>query len=124
MAEIRGLTPADALATTTLIRVTEDDWETWMEAAGAAGVRPARQLRFPDYSMAIAAAIGGAGIVLGYSGYVEAEIAAGDLVRPFDLEVPVSKAYYLVYLEERLAEPRVRAFRDWVISEREASPAL
>jgi LysR family transcriptional regulator, glycine cleavage system transcriptional activator len=61
MAEIGSLAPADALARSTLIRVTEDDWETWMDAAGAGGLRPARQLRFPDYPMAIAAAIGGPG---------------------------------------------------------------
>jgi LysR family glycine cleavage system transcriptional activator len=119
MDEIGELAPAVALAKSTLIRVFEDDWETWLEAADAAGVKPARQLRFADYSMAVTAATNGQGIVLGYTGYVETEIAAGALVQPFDLSVPVRKAYYLVYLEERLADARVRAFRDWVISEGE-----
>jgi LysR family transcriptional regulator, glycine cleavage system transcriptional activator len=119
MDEIGGLAPAAALAKSPLIRVFEDDWETWLEEADAAGVKPARQLRFADYSMAVTAAINGQGIVLGYTGYVETEIAAGALVQPFDLSVPVRKAYYLVYLEERLADARVRAFRDWVISEGE-----
>jgi LysR family glycine cleavage system transcriptional activator len=119
MDEIGGLPPVDALARCTLIRVIEDDWEPWLEAAGAAGTKPARQLRFPDYQMAVAAAVGGLGITLGYTGYVETEIAAGTLVQPFDLSVPVRKAYYLVYLEERLADARVCAFRDWVISESE-----
>jgi LysR family glycine cleavage system transcriptional activator len=119
MDEIGGLPPADALARCTLIRIIEDDWETWLEAAGAAGTKPSRQLRFPDYQMAVAAATGGLGIVLGYAGYVETEIAAGALVQPFDLNVPVRKAYYLVYLEEHLADARVRAFRDWVILESE-----
>ena len=117
--EIQGLPPAAALAIGTLIRAYDDDWDTWLEAAGAAGVKPARQLRFVDYSMAVAAAINGQGIVLGYSGYVEKEVAAGLLVQPFDLTIPVRKAYYLVYLEERLADQRLRAFRDWVISESE-----
>jgi LysR family glycine cleavage system transcriptional activator len=121
MEKIRGLPPAAALAEGTLICDFDDDWETWLEAAGAAGVKPARQMRFADYSMAVTAAINGQGIVLGYSGYLETEIATGVLVQPFDLTVPVRKAYYLVYLEERLADHRVRAFRDWVISESEAA---
>jgi LysR family glycine cleavage system transcriptional activator len=121
MEKIRGLPPAAALAEGTLICDFDDDWETWLEAAGAAGVKPARQLRLADYSMAVTAAINGQGIVLGYSGYLETEIATGVLVQPFDLTVPVRKAYYLVYLEERLADHRVRAFRDWVISESEAA---
>jgi LysR family glycine cleavage system transcriptional activator len=121
MDEIRGFPPAAALAKGTLICAVDDDWDAWLKAAGAAGVKPARQLRFVDYSMAVTAAIDGQGIVLGYSGYLEAEIASGVLVRPFDLTVPVKKAYFLVYLEERLADDRLRAFRDWVISE-SASP--
>ena len=52
-------------------------------------------------------------------GYVEKEVAAGLLVQRFDLTIPVKKAYYLVYLEERLADQRLRAFRDWVVSESE-----
>lgn len=118
--EIDGLAPAEALAKSAVIRDIDDshdDWDAWLHAAGAAGVSPGRVLRFEDYSMAMKAAISGQGVVLGYSGYVEAEIAAGALVRPFDLIVPISRGYHLVYLEERLADPRVRAFRDWVISE-------
>ncbi|WP_163271698.1 LysR substrate-binding domain-containing protein [Chelativorans alearense] len=123
--EISGLAPAEMVAGCVLIRDIHDsydDWDIWLEAAGAAEVRPARQLRFEDYSMAIKAAIDGQGVVLGYLGYVEAETSAGALVQPFDLTVPVKKGYHLVYPEERLSDPRVRAFRDWVISERE--PAL
>jgi LysR family glycine cleavage system transcriptional activator len=115
--EIAGLPPAAALARSTMIRDAEDDWDTWLGAAGASGVKPARQLLFVDYSMAVSAAINGQGIVLGYSGYLESELAANALVRPFDLTVPVTKAYYLVYPRERLADRRVRAFRDWVIEE-------
>jgi LysR family glycine cleavage system transcriptional activator len=120
--EIRGLPPAAALARSTLIyEESNDDWEAWLEAAGAGEVRPLRRLRFDDYSMGVAAAINGQGIVLGYSGYVEAELARRALVQPFDLTVPVRKAYYLVYLEARLADKRVRAFRDWVIAESETA---
>jgi len=121
MKDISGLSLAEALARSTLIHSTGDDWDAWLEAAGVQGVKPARRLRFTDFPMALTAAIEAQGIVLGYSGYVEREIAAGLLARPFDLVVPVKKAYYLVYAEERLADPRVRAFRDWVMAESAAA---
>ncbi len=42
-------------------------------------------------------------------------------MQPFSLKVAVERAYYLVYLKARLADRRVRAFRDWVMSERTAA---
>ena len=115
--EIGGQSPAAALARCTLIRAAEAEWDSWLAAAGAADVRPARELHFADYSMALTAAVNGHGVVLGYSGYVETEVAQGLLVQPFALSIPVRKGYYLAYVAERLADPRARAFRDWVMEE-------
>ncbi|HMB47821.1 MAG TPA: LysR substrate-binding domain-containing protein [Afifellaceae bacterium] len=118
--KIADLSPADALASQPLINADYNDWEPWLAAAGIDGFKPSGRLRFLDYTMAMAAAVDGQGILLGYSGYVETEIAAGLLTRPFDLEVKTGKGYYLVYVKERLADPRIRAFRDWVAAETEA----
>lgn len=118
--QLHGLSPAEAVAKSTLIRDVEEsheDWDIWLRAAGASGVRPLRQLRFADYSMSMKAALSGQGLLLGYSGYVDQEVEEGNLVKPFDLTIPLAKGYHLVYVKERLADPRVRAFRDWAISE-------
>lgn len=117
MERIRDLSVAEALARSTLIHSAGDDWDDWLNAAGVHGVKPTRRLRLGDFPMALAAAIDAQGIVLGYSGYVEKEIAAGLLVEPFDLSISVKKSYHLVYAEERLRDPRIRAFRDWVMAE-------
>lgn len=122
--EIDGLAPTEALTKIAMIRDVDDshdDWDTWLRAAGTHRALPGRVLRFEEYSMAMKAAISGQGMVLGYCGYIESEISAGLLVRPFDLIVPIERGYHLVYLEKRLADPRVRAFRDWVISETEVA---
>jgi LysR family glycine cleavage system transcriptional activator len=118
MESIRDFSVGEALARSTLIHSAGDDWDDWLKAAGVHGIKPARRLRL-DFPMALAAAIDAQGIVLGYSGYVEKEIASGLLVRPFDLTIPVKRSYHLVYAEERLRDPRVRAFRDWVMAESE-----
>ena len=116
--QIAGLSPAEALATQTIIREDNADWNLWRAAAGIEDFKPSRHLRFVDYSMAVTAAVKGQGILMGYSGYLDTEIAAGLLVHPFDLSVRTGKGYHLVYRRERLADPRVQAFRDWVLSER------
>jgi LysR family glycine cleavage system transcriptional activator len=57
------------------------------------------------------------GVVLGRSALVADELAAGRLVRPFDLSLPAGFAYYLVYPPRALQRPSVKAFRDWLMAE-------
>lgn len=121
--QIAGLPPTEALTAQTLIRSDYDEWDLWFAVAGVHNVKPSRELRIVDYSMGIAAAVAGQGVLLGYSGYVDAELAAGLLVHPFALTVDTGNGYYLVYPKERLADSRVRAFRDWVLAETAASRA-
>ena len=45
------------------------------------------------------------------------EIASGQLVRPFDVDVPAEFAYYLAYPEESADRPVVAAFREWILDE-------
>ena len=44
-------------------------------------------------------------------------VAAGRLVRPFDIIVPLNFAYYLVYPEPAAEVPKIAAFRDWILAE-------
>lgn len=113
--------PGEFFQRCTIIRDTNheyDDWDIWLEAAGVGGIRPSHELRFADYSMAIAAALDHQGVVLGYTHYIESEIGKGLLIQPFEIVVPISKGYFLVYEKGRLADHRVRAFRDWVMREK------
>lgn len=114
---IAGLAPGDALRGQTLIYDEYDEWPLWLAAAGIGDFAPPHRLEFRDYSMAVSAAVAGQGILLGYSSYIDAELQSGLLVQPFDLQVPTGKGYHLVYRQERLSDPRVRAFRDWVLAE-------
>lgn len=124
-----GLCSGDKIALfreCTIIRETnheDDDWNIWLDAAGISELRPPHELRFADYSMAIAAALDGQGIALGYTHYIENEIRDGRLVQPFDLRVPTKNGYFLLYEKSKLSDHRVRAFRDWVIAESVAEKA-
>ncbi len=93
------------------------DWQMWLRAAGAEEVNAKRGPRFSHSSSALQAAIEGQGLALGSEALAGDELAAGRLVRPFDVALPVSFAYYLVYPEESAALPKVASFREWMLAE-------
>lgn len=98
------------------------DWEMWLRAAGAPGVDYTRGLRFSHSSIALQMAVDGQGVALGSNSLASDDLNAGRLVRPFDLALPVSFAYYLTYPEETADTPRIAAFRDWILSRTTADP--
>jgi LysR family glycine cleavage system transcriptional activator len=93
------------------------DWRMWLAAAGVEGVDTDRGMRFSQFDLAIQAAIDGAGVVLGFRSLVADDLAAGRLVIPFDLSLPLSFAYYVVAPEATADRPKVAAFRDWLLAE-------
>jgi LysR family glycine cleavage system transcriptional activator len=99
------------------------NWPMWLKAAGVAGVDAARGSRFNQSSLVLEAAILGRGVALAKSTLADADVAAGRLVRPFDVSVPVNFAYYVVYPETKAALPKVRLFHDWLRREAEADQA-
>jgi LysR family glycine cleavage system transcriptional activator len=93
------------------------DWQLWLRAAGAEGVDALRGPRFSHASLALQAAIEGQGLALGSESLARDDLAAGRLVRPFDVVLPVNFAYYLVYPEEAAELPKIANFRDWILAE-------
>ena len=67
---------------------------------------------------------GGAGVGIGRRQLVTAEVDSGRLVAPFDLELPDACAYYFVAPEAMAEQPKVAAFRTWLLAEvKSADPA-
>ena len=93
------------------------DWRTWLLAAQVRDVDPHRGTFFTDSSLLIQAAVAGQGIALARGVLAEDELAAGRLVRPFDLKLPAEFAYYLVCPETTAERPKVVAFREWLFEE-------
>jgi LysR family glycine cleavage system transcriptional activator len=93
------------------------DWATWLQAAGVSSIEHESGLRFESAAYAVEAAVQGEGVLLGRSALVSADLAAGRLVRPFDLSLRSRWSYYVVYPEGALRHRKVKAFRDWLFSE-------
>jgi LysR family glycine cleavage system transcriptional activator len=116
--------PEDLCRHTLLHHYQDDsypDWRMWLQAAGVSSCDLTRGPTFSMASMAVQAAIDGQGVALVGHVLVADDIAAGRLVRPFELSFPINFAYYIVSPLITAERPRVVAFREWLLEEAQAS---
>lgn len=98
-------TPADLAHHTLLHDVFTVDWAIGLQSAGIDHPKRRYGPTFLSSDHAIQAAIRSEGVVLGRSALVADELAAGRLVRPFELSLPAAFAYYPVYPQRALQPP-------------------
>lgn len=94
-----------------------DDWPLWFQAAGVAADTIIQESGFALYSMAIEAAIEGAGVVIGHQALVARDMANGRLVAPFDLRIPAPHQYAVLVPNWSRQRPDVAGFVDWLRGE-------
>ncbi len=92
-------------------------WGTWADAAGLTGLDVTRGPRFDDSGLLLQAATEGTGVALARGVLVADDIAAGRLVRLFDVHLPGDYAYYVVAPPTHFSRPKVKTFRDWLFEE-------
>ncbi|GLQ06257.1 transcriptional regulator GcvA [Sneathiella chinensis] len=114
--------PEDLIHHTLLHDDLRVDWETWLAAAGVRGIDPKKGPSFNDSSMVLTAAMAGQGVALGRSTLAADDLAAGRLVKPFDVEIRADNAYYIVCPEAWADRPRIVTFRNWLLKEAALDP--
>lgn len=106
--------------------VTWPNWQMWMAAAGIHDFDDSRTVVFGTSSDAVEAALAGEAVALADFAMIANDLSEGRLVRPFELSIkaPAEFAYFLVYPNTSAADPRITAFRDWLVGEagRESTP--
>ena len=90
------------------------DWRSWFLAKGMAGAAPQPAFSFNLTSLAIDAAVSGAGVLLGQKRLIAAELARGDLVVIDELSLPLSKPYFLVWPQRSRSQPGSEALISWL----------
>lgn len=95
------------------------NWSMWMKAAGVSEFDDKAGLHFRQTSFAVQAAIDGMGVALGDSNLVADDLAAGRLVKPFELSIkaPRQFAYHVITRPDPANSPMVEAFRKWCLAE-------
>jgi LysR family glycine cleavage system transcriptional activator len=91
----------------------------WMAAAGVDDFDDSRTIVFGTSTDAVQAALDGNAVALADFAMVANDLSEGRLIRPFELgiKVPPDFAYFLVYPVASANDPRIVAFRDWLLNE-------
>ena len=92
-------------------------WDRWLQAAGVPDLETLRGPRFSHASLALEAAADGLGVALSLTVLAKTDLAAGRLVMPFELSLPLVFAYYIVSPAAAADAPNVCSFRDWLLEE-------
>lgn len=116
LARYRLAQPGDLKDCVLLHDEVGDCWDRWFECAGVVFDKPTRGPRFAHCDLILQAAAEGQGVALAYGVLINDDLAAGTLKRVFDINLPSRIIYSLVCPGNSLNQPRIAAFRDWLIS--------
>jgi len=106
----------------TLLRVSNrpDEWKQILDKAGIARDLMNKIMTFSSTSLALAAAMEGAGVALTDCRLVERELEYGQLKVLFDLKLDTENGFYLVCPADRKFTYAMKAFRDWIYAAMDA----
>lgn len=115
--------PADLLRLP-LLDWSDDDWRVWFAAAGITDPQRSSgpNIMAPTQQVLGSAAMTGQGLALLTPAFFRAEVAAGRLVQVLPIVARENIDYWLVYPQERRNQPKIRAFREWLLAQVAALP--
>lgn len=94
-----------------------EPWTPWLRAAGLDWPEPTTRLVIGDAALILEAAVAGQGIALTRGLLARDDLAAGRLVRLFDVSVTAPNAYWLVWPKGSRKRALISALGDWIAGE-------
>ncbi len=91
-------------------------WRSWLAAAGVEGIDAEAGQKFANDAIAVEAAASGLGVAVADRLLLRRQLEEGRVVAPFDVSSGGDHAYHLLYPPEYERDPRITAFRDWVLA--------
>jgi len=93
------------------------NWKTWLRANNVDRIDPNRGPHFTSPNFTLEALLAGHGVSLMPELVVESELAAGTLVKPFDISYPGDLAYWALATSVESGNGPVTLFCGWLIRE-------
>ena len=124
-ASVGGISkPADLAKVSVLHQHDRSEWTAWLTMVGAENVRFRDETIIEDSNIAMQAAIAGQGVVLGTFPFVQDDVDAGRLDKPFDEELTPTRRYYVLTRPGARRKPEIKTVCDWLHREAAAYAAL
>ncbi|MGJ8645316.1 MAG: LysR substrate-binding domain-containing protein [Marinomonas colpomeniae] len=92
------------------------DWNDWLDAVDLNITAPNGGPHFNLSSMAIEAALQSRGLLLGQQMLINTELKSGQLVKLYDINLPLKQSYFIAYPKRTLNNPNAVAFINWLKS--------
>ena len=92
-------------------------WRQWFHSAGVEQTDDGIGTVIDDANLVLQTALDGQGVALGILPFVEEELQAGRLLRPFDLAIDPGQAYYLIHRKNSRDKASVNVVRDWLLGQ-------
>lgn len=92
-------------------------WKEWLAVARQPGLKPQKNLHFPQLYVALQAAIDGLGVAIGPLPLIEREIQSGRLVMPLPRVASRAYSYFAVTPPETRGDAPVARLADWLVRE-------
>lgn len=117
--------PSEVLSRNTLLCETSHDWwPEWHAVAGSQSQPSDRRLHFDDPVAMVRVAASGTGALMGSATLLREYISSEQLIAPYDPDLFVSRAYYLVCGNEVASSDPAKAFRAWLLDEIKVTAAV
>jgi LysR family glycine cleavage system transcriptional activator len=117
-ASVGGISKPEDLSRISVIHQHDrSEWNAWLAQAGAGSVRFPDETIIEDSNIAMQAALAGQGVALGSFPFVQDEVDAGRLVKPFAYELTPLRCYFVLTRPGGRRQPEVKAVCDWLHAE-------
>ena len=93
------------------------DWANWIASQGASLPAEQRIHYVSTFVVAFTAALGGAGLSMAHDTICSDLLHSGALIRPYEHDVEMSDAYFLMAPFRQDATPASRVFSEWILDE-------
>jgi LysR family glycine cleavage system transcriptional activator len=122
LAEREGISePRDLMRYPIIHQRDRSEWQAWFDRAGCPQIKAREEVTITDSNMVLQAALSGQGVVLGIFPFVQAEVDAGLLIKPFDIDLHPSRSFYLLSKTGSQRTAQVAAVMKWILGESRSS---
>jgi LysR family glycine cleavage system transcriptional activator len=90
------------------------EWRNWFAQAGCPNLQPKNEIVIMDSNMVQRAVKDGQGVALGVFPLMEGDVEKGQLIKPFAIDLPPNRAFYLLTRNEARERKELRIVCEWM----------